>query len=85
MTVKEEVKEEVIKPQSSSSTTSSSSSSSKQYVASPNNKVIVIDPGHQGQGNSSLEPIGPGASTKKAKVAGGATGTSTGIPESQTK
>ena len=84
VTVKEEVKEEVIKPQSSSSTTTSSSSSSKQYVASPNNKVIVIDPGHQGQGNSSLEPIGPGASTKKAKVAGGATGTSTGIPESQT-
>ena len=82
VTVKEEVKKDATKSQSSSS--SSSSTSTQQYVPSANNKVIVIDPGHQGQGNSSLEPIGPGASTKKAKVAGGATGTSTGIPESQT-
>ncbi len=67
VTVKEEIKNEVTKSQSSSS--SSSSTSTQQYVPSANNKVIVIDPGHQGQGNSSLEPIGPGASTKKAKVA----------------
>ena len=82
VTVKEEVKKDATKSQSSSS--SSSSTSTQQYVPSANNKVIVIDPGHQGQGNSSLEPIGPGASTKKAKVAGGATGTTTKIPESQT-
>lgn len=86
VTVKEKPKEEVTSNHQASSTTSSSSTSSSttQYVASPNNRVIVIDPGHQGKGNSSLEPIGPGASTKKAKVAGGATGTSTKIPESQT-
>lgn len=82
VTVKEKPKEEVTSNHQTSSTTSSSSTT--QYVASPNNRVIVIDPGHQGKGNSSLEPIGPGASTKKAKVAGGATGTSTKIPESQT-
>lgn len=88
VTVKEKPKDNLTKDQSSNTTASSSSvttsSSSQQYVASLNNRVIVIDPGHQGRGNSSLEPIGPGASTKKAKVAGGATGTTTKIPESQT-
>lgn len=44
-------------------------------------KVIGIDPGHQQTGDSGLEPIGPGASEKKAKVAGGATGAATGLPE----
>ena len=37
-------------------------------------KVVVIDAGHQGQGDSSLEPVGPGSSQKKAKVADGASG-----------
>lgn len=44
-------------------------------------KKIAIDPGHQQRGDSSTEPVGPGASTRKAKVAGGATGVSTGTPE----
>ena len=47
-------------------------------------KVIAIDPGHQGHADSSPEPIGPGASETKPKVAGGTSGTVTGIPESQT-
>lgn len=43
--------------------------------------VVVIDPGHQGIGNNSLEPIGPRSSVKKPAVAGGASD-SQGRPES---
>lgn len=46
-------------------------------------KIIGIDPGHQQSGNSGLEAVGPGASTKKAKVAGGTSGVSTHIAEYQ--
>ena len=45
--------------------------------------VVVIDAGHQGQGDSSLEPIGPGSSTKKPKVADGASGVFAPHDESQ--
>lgn len=45
--------------------------------------VVVIDPGHQAEGDSSLEPEGPGSSTKKPKVADGAEGVVTHTPESQ--
>ena len=53
----------------------------QQAPVAINNNVVAIDAGHQARGNSQLEPIGPGASTQKAKVAGGATGTATRIPE----
>ena len=46
-----------------------------------NNRIVAIDPGHQSRGNSEKEPIGPGASTMKAKVAGGTRGAATGKPE----
>lgn len=45
--------------------------------------LIAIDPGHQERGNFGQEPIGPGASEMKTKVAGGTKGTLTGIPEYQ--
>ncbi len=46
-----------------------------------NGKKVAIDAGHQMRGDSSTEPMGPGSSTKKAKVAGGATGVSSRVPE----
>jgi N-acetylmuramoyl-L-alanine amidase len=50
-------------------------------AAAETQKVIVIDAGHQTHAMSATEPIGPGSSTKKAKVTGGATGVATHLPE----
>lgn len=41
-------------------------------------KLVVIDPGHQQNGDYDLEPIGPGAKKTKARVTAGATGINTG-------
>lgn len=39
--------------------------------------IICIDPGHQAQGDSKLEPIAPGSSQKKARVSSGTSGVGT--------
>lgn len=77
-------KNEIVNELKDENNTSDSKSKETQTTQKNNNKkTIVIDPGHQTKGDSSKEPIGPGAKETKAKVTTGATGTYTKQKESE--
>lgn len=72
-------------PQANTATTKASRAKGDAQNQKPSKKakqkVIVIDAGHQKQGMSGKEPIGPGARQRKMKVTWGTTGCATRVPE----
>ncbi len=64
-----------------SSTEEASTEVSAEDTIVTGGHIVVLDPGHQRQGDSAKEPNGPGSSTMKARVTGGTTGRTTGVHE----
>ena len=75
------------KPEEDANQSADTNSTSSAVAIGPSpstgGHVICIDPGHQVSGDSTPEPNGPGSATTKARVTGGTTGTTTGVPEYQ--
>lgn len=52
-----------------------------ETINNTGNKIVVIDPGHGGSGNSGMELQSPDSDILKIKDPGGCVGVNTGIPE----
>lgn len=79
--VPEEKEMEVLVIETKEEQTEETTEDSKSEEPKTNGYLIAIDAGHQAKGNSEKEPVGPGASETKAKVASGTSGVATGMPE----
>ncbi len=62
---------------------SSDSDTAAATTTSQTGKIVIIDPGHQGHGDSTQEAIGPGSSQTKARVTSGTSGCVSGLDEYQ--
>ena len=69
-------------PTSTPSTTAKTEAATDASSMAPAGSVVCIDAGHQGLGDSTLEPIGPGSTTRKASVSSGTSGVATKVHES---
>lgn len=81
-----EVEKEINKENKSKNTEKTNSKdkeNKKKENINNSKKTIVVDPGHQARGDTSKEPVGPGATETKAKVTTGATGNYTKQKESE--
>ena len=78
---------DMLEEEESSSTKANNFNDNKEVVSNESNKKstkglkVAIDAGHQQNQNSDKEPIGPGATETKMKVASGTEGCETKIPE----